>query len=162
MPSFDIVSEVDWVEVRNATEQANREIDTRFDFKGTDSKIELSDKDMVIHTNDEFRLKQAIDILSGKFTKRGIDIRSLEYGKIESVSGNRVKQSVKIRVGLDTDMAKKIVKALKEEKSLKVQGAIQGDSVRVSGAKRDNLQEAIALVKKLITDYPLQFNNFRD
>ena len=162
MPSFDIVSEVDWVEVRNAIDQANREIDTRFDFKGTASKVELSDKDMVIHTNDEFRLKQAIDILSGKFTKRGVDIRSLEYGKIESVSGNRVKQTVKIRVGLDTDMAKKIVKALKEEKSLKVQGAIQGDAVRVSGAKRDNLQEAIALVKKLITDYPLQFINFRE
>ena len=162
MPSFDIVSEVDWVEVRNAVDQANREIDTRFDFKGTDSKIDLSDKDMVIHTDDDFRLKQAIDVLTGKLTKRNVDIRSLEYGKVEPVSGNRVKQTVKIRVGLETDMAKKIVKALKDEKSLKVQGSIQGDSVRVSGAKRDNLQEAIAVVKKLITDYPLQFNNFRD
>ena len=162
MPSFDIVSEVDWVEVRNALDQSNREIDTRFDFKGTDSKIELSDKDLVIHTDDDFRLKQAADVLIGKLTKRGIDIRCLEYGKVESVSGNRVKQSVKIRVGLETDLAKKIVKALKDEKTLKVQGSIQGDTVRVSGAKRDNLQDAIAVVKKLIADFPLQFNNFRD
>ena len=92
MPSFDIVSEVDWVEVRNALDQANREIDTRFDFKGTDSKVELSDKSMIIHTDDDFRLKQAIDVLIGKLTKRGIDIRCLEYGKVEQVSGNRVKQ----------------------------------------------------------------------
>ena len=162
MPTFDIVSEVDWVEVRNATDQANREIDARFDFKGSNSTIELSDKDLVISTANEFQLKQATDVLLAKLAKRGVDIRALDYGKVEPVSGNRVKQAIKVRVGLETDMAKKIVKALKDEKSLKVQGSIQGDAVRVSGAKRDNLQEAIALVKKLVTDYPLQFTNYRD
>jgi len=162
MPSFDIVSEVDWVEVRNAVDQASREINTRFDFKGTNSTVELSDKDIVITTDDDFRLKQATDVLIGKLTKRNVDIRSLDYGKVETISGSRVKQSIKVRVGVETDLAKKIVKMLKDEKALKVQASIQGDTVRVSGAKRDNLQNAIALVKKTIEDYPLQFNNFRD
>lgn len=162
MPSFDIVSEVDWVEVRNAVDQAQREVDTRFDFKGTNSTIALSDKDIVINTDDDFRLKQATDILLAKLTKRGVDIRCLVYEKPEPVSGNRVKQAVKVRVGVETDLAKKIVKMLKDEKALKVQVSIQGETVRVSGAKRDNLQSAIALVKKNVENYPLQFNNFRD
>ena len=163
MPSFDIVSEVNQVEVNNAIDQANKEITNRFDFKGSDARIEYKEKDKVLtlYADDDFKLSQITDIMTGKLTKRGVDIRSLKYADAEKVSGNKVKQAVTVRTGVEQELAKKIVKIIKESK-LKVQGSIQGDAVRVSGAKRDDLQEAIALVKKSITDFPLQYENFRD
>ncbi len=161
MPSFDIISEVNQVEVRNALDQANKELSTRFDFKGSDARAELADKTLTLFADDEFKLKQVTDIVVGKLTKRGVDIRALKYGTIEKVSGNKVKQTVTIRVGVEQELAKKIVKLVKDSK-MKVQASIQGDTVRVSGAKRDDLQATIALVKKSITDFPLQYDNFRD
>ena len=161
MPSFDIVSEVNQVEVRNALDQANKEISTRFDFKGSDARVEQAEKSLTLYADDDFKLKQVTDVLIGKLTKRQVDIRALEYGAIEKISGNKVKQVVTVRAGVDQDRAKKIVRTLKDSK-LKVQASIQGDTVRVSGAKRDDLQSAIALVKKSITDFPLQYRNFRD
>ena len=161
MPSFDVVSEVNQVEVRNALDQANKELSTRFDFKGSDARAELADKTLTLYADDDFKLKQVTDIVTGKLTKRGVDIRALKYGSVEKVSGNKVKQVVTIRVGVEQELAKKIVKLMKDSK-MKVQASIQGDTVRVSGAKRDDLQAAIALVKKSITDFPLQYDNFRD
>ena len=161
MPSFDIVSEVNDVELRNALEQANREISTRFDFKGSDSRIEHKEKQLTLFADDEFKLKQVTDVLLGKLAKRSIDVRSLDFGKPEKMSGDKLKQVVTVKVGVEQELGKKIVKLLKDSK-LKVQGSIQGDAVRVSGAKKDLLQEAIALVRKSITDFPVQFNNFRD
>lgn len=161
MPSFDVVSEVDLVEVRNALEQTNKEISTRYDFKGSDARIEQNEKVLTAFADAEFQLDQVKDILIAKLAKRNVDVRCLDYGKLEKVSGNKVKQTVTIQVGVETELAKKIVRLLKDAK-LKVQAAIQGDTVRVSGAKRDILQEAIALIRKEITDTPLQFNNFRD
>lgn len=161
MPSFDIVSEVNQVELRNAVDQANKEIGNRFDFKGSDARVEHSQNLLTLFADDEFKLGQVYDILTGKLGKRGVDVRSLERGRTEKVSGNKVKQEVKVRVGVDADLAKKIVKLIKDAK-LKVQASIQGDAVRVSGAKKDLLQDAIALVRKSVTDYPLQFGNFRD
>jgi len=165
MPSFDIVSEVNQVEVNNAIDQANKEITNRFDFKGSDARIEYKEKDKVhtltLHADDDFKLSQVTDILLAKLTKRGVDIRALKYGDVEKVSGNKVKQVITVREGIEQELSKKIVRALKDSK-LKVQGSIQGEAVRVSGAKRDELQSAIALIKKSITDFPLQFNNFRD
>jgi uncharacterized protein YajQ (UPF0234 family) len=161
MPSFDIVSEADQVEVNNAIDQTNKEVSTRFDFKGSDARVEHKEKVLTLHADDEFKLSQVTDILTAKLTKRGVDIRSLKYGDVEQVSGNKVKQTITVRTGVEQELSKKIVKLLKDSK-LKVQGSIQGDAVRVSSAKRDELQSAIALVKKSITDFPLQFNNFRD
>ena len=163
MPSFDIVSEVNQVEVHNAIDQANKEIANRFDFKGSDARIEFKDKEKVLtlFADDDFKLSQVTDIMTAKLTKRGVDIRSLKYADSEKVSGNKVKQAVTVRTGVEQELAKKIVKIIKDSK-LKVQGSIQGDAVRVSGAKRDDLQSAIALVKKSVTDFPLQYQNFRD
>ena len=161
MPSFDIVSEVNQVEVNNAVDQTNKEVSTRFDFKGSDARVEVKEKVLTLHADDDFKLSQVTDILTGKLTKRTVDVRSLKYGDVEKVSGNKVKQTITVRTGVEQELSKKIVKILKDSK-LKVQGSIQGDAVRVSGAKRDELQNAIALVKKSITDFPLQFNNFRD
>jgi len=161
MPSFDIVSEVDGHEVRNAVEQANKEVSSRFDFKGSDARVEQSELVLTVYADDEFKLEQVLDILRTKLTKRQIDVRCLERGDLEKVSGNKVKQVVTVKTGLETDLAKKIVKLLKESK-LKIQASIQGDSLRVTGAKKDLLQEAIQIVKKTITDYPLQYQNFRD
>jgi cyclic-di-GMP-binding protein len=161
MPSFDVISQVNQVEVRNAIDQANKELSTRFDFKGSDARTELADKTLTLYADDDFKLKQVTDIVTGKLTKRGVDIRALKYGSVEKVSGNKVKQVVTIRVGVEQELAKKIVKLMKDSK-MKVQASIQGDTVRVSGAKRDDLQAAIALVKKSITDFPLQYDNFRD
>jgi len=161
MPSFDIVSEVNQVEVRNAVDQANKEVSTRFDFKGSDARIEHAENTLTIYADDDFKLKQVTDILTGKLTKRGVDIRALEHGTVEKISGNKVKQAVDIRVGIEAELAKKIVKLVKDAK-MKVQASIQGDAVRISGAKRDDLQGVIALVRKSITDFPVQFGNFRD
>lgn len=161
MPSFDIVSEVDKQEVRNAIEQANKEVANRFDFKGSDARIEQSEMALTLFADDDFKLDQVRDVLNAKLIKRGIDLQSIELGKIEKVTGNKVKQTATIKVGVETELAKKIVKLLKDSK-LKVQASIQGDSVRVSGAKRDVLQEAIQLVKKANLGFPLQYQNFRD
>jgi uncharacterized protein YajQ (UPF0234 family) len=161
MPSFDIVSEVNQVEVRNAVDQANKELGTRFDFKGSDARVEYDGKTLTLFADDDFKLKQVTDILVGKLTKRQVDVRSLKYGDTEKISGNKVKQVVTVRTGVEQELAKKIVKVLKESK-LKVQGSIQGDAVRVSGPKKAALQDAIALTKKTITDFPLQYQNFRD
>lgn len=161
MPSFDIVSEVDKHEVKNAMEQVNKEVSTRFDFKGSDARVEQVEYVLTVFADDEFKLDQVQEILNAKLIKRGIDIKCMELGKVDKVSGNKVKRTATIKTGVESDLAKKIVKLLKDSK-LKVQASIQGDSVRVSGAKRDVLQEAIAYVKKNISDFPLQFGNFRD
>ncbi|WP_028883886.1 YajQ family cyclic di-GMP-binding protein [Taylorella asinigenitalis] len=161
MPSFDIVSEPDTIEVKNAIEQANKEISTRFDFKGSDARIEQKDLSLSIFADDEFKLNQVKDVLHNKMAKRNVDLRFLGYGKQEKISGDKIKQLASINKGVSSDLAKKIVKTIKDSK-LKVQASIQGDAVRVTGAKRDTLQEAIALVKKEISDAPLSFNNFRD
>ena len=163
MPTFDIVSEVNQVEVHNALDQANKEITNRFDFKGSDARVELNEKDKILtlYADDEFKLTQVRDVLTGKLAKRGIDVRCLEPRDIEKVSGNKVKQTVTVREGVEQDLGKKIVKLVKDSK-LKVQASIQGDAVRISGAKKDLLQETIALVRKSISDFPLQFGNFRD
>src|SRR5262245_34867900 len=130
MPSFDVVSQINQVEIRNAVDQANKELSTRFDFKGSNARVELADKALSLYADDDFKMKQVIDIVAGKLTKRGVDIRALKYGEIEKVSGNKVKQVVTIRVGVDQELAKKIVKLIKDSK-VKVQGSIQGDTVRV-------------------------------
>ena len=161
MPSFDIVSEVNQVELRNALDQANKEISNRYDFKGSDARIEHKEKLLTLYADDDFKLKQVTDVLLGKLAKRGVDIRSLEFGGVEKISGDKVKQPVTLRVGVGQDLAKKIVRLIKDSR-MKVQASIQGDAVRVSGAKRDELQAAIALVKKNVTDFPLQYGNFRD
>ena len=161
MPSFDIVSEVNQVELRNAVEQSNKEIANRFDFKGSDARIDQGEDALTLFADDDFKLGQVYDILTAKLAKRNVDVRYLERGEVEKVSGNKVKQVVTVKEGVTGDLAKKIVKAIKDSK-LKAQASIQGEAVRVSGAKKDVLQEAIALVRKSITDVPLQFNNFRD
>lgn len=161
MPSFDVVSEANMIEVKNAIEQSNKEISTRFDFKGSDSRVEIGDKTLTLYADDEFKLKQVTDILTAKLAKRQVDVRSLKYADAEKISGNKVKQAVTVRTGVEQELAKKIVRILKDGK-LKVQGSIQGDAVRVSGAKKDELQAAIALVRKSVTDFPLQYQNFRD
>jgi len=161
MPSFDVVSEINQVEVNNAIDQTNKEVSTRFDFKGSDARVEHKDNVLTLYADDDFKLSQVTDILTGKLTKRGVDIRSLKYGDVEKISGNKVKQAVTVRQGVEQELAKKIVKTIKDSK-MKVQGSIQGDVVRVSGGKRDDLQSAIALIKQSITDFPLQYKNFRD
>ncbi len=160
MPSFDIVSEVDHHEIANAVDQANREVATRFDFKGTDSSFEVNGQVITLKTESEFQLGQMLDMLYAKLAKRGIDLEAAEAGEpvIQAKSATR---QVTIREGIDTPLAKKIVKHIKASK-LKVQAAIQGDQVRVTGKKRDDLQQAIALVKEAKFELPLQFTNFRD
>lgn len=163
MPSFDIVSEVNQVEVHNAVDQCNKEVTNRFDFKGSDARVELNDKEkeLTVFADDEFKLGQVRDVLTAKLAKRGVDVRCLELGNVEAIGGDKAKQTVKVRQGVEQELAKKIVKLIKDSK-MKVQGSIQGDLVRVSGTKKDFLQDAIALVRKSITDFPLQFKNFRD
>lgn len=161
MPSFDIVSEVDKQEVRNAVDQVNKEVGTRFDFKGSDARVEQAEYQLTVFADDEFKLEQILDILRTRLTKRNVDVRCLEKGQVEKISGNKVKQTVTVKTGLETELAKKVIKHIKDSK-LKVQASIQGDVVRVTGAKKDMLQEAIQLVKKSIDSFPLQFQNFRD
>ena len=162
MPSFDVIIEVDKVELKNAIDQSNKELSNRFDFKGSDARIELSDDETLsIYADDEFKMNQVYDLMIGKMTKREIDIRSLTKQKLEKVSGDKVKQSVTVLSGIDKELAKRIVKTVKDHK-LKAQGSIQGDVVRFSGSKRDVLQEVISLLKTEITEVPLQYKNFRD
>jgi len=160
MPSFDIVSEVDMHEVDNAVDQTNRELDTRFDFKGSGAKVERSETVLSLHAGSEFQIRQILDVLHKKMAKRGIDIDALSEGEIVT-SGNRAKLDINIRQGIDQDSARKIVKLIKESR-VKVQGSIQGDKVRVTGKKRDDLQEIIRLLRESPVGLPLQYNNFRD
>jgi len=161
MPSFDIVSEANQVELRNAVEQSNKEIANRFDFKGSDSRIDQGEGTLTLFADDDFKLGQVYDILTAKLAKRNVDVRYLERGDAEKIGGNKVKQVVTVKEGIAGELAKKIVRIVKDSK-LKAQASIQGEAVRVTGAKKDVLQEVIALVRKSVTDVPLQFNNFRD
>ncbi len=161
MPSFDVICEADMVEIRNAIDQANKEITNRFDFKGSDARIELKDKALTAFADDDFKLGQVRDVLLAKLAKRNVDVRYLDNGSIEKISGDKVKQVITVRHGVPQEAAKKIVKLLKDAK-MKVSGSIQGDTVRVSGPKRDDLQAAIALIKGEISDLPLAVDNFRD
>ena len=161
MPSFDIVSQVDKQEVKNAVEQTNREIGNRFDFKGSDARVEQNDLQLTVFADDEFKLGQVLDVLRGRLSKRNVDVRCLELGAVEKISGDKVKRPVTVRVGVAQDKAKSIVKLMKESK-IKVQASIQGDAVRVTGGKKDDLQAAIQLVRQAVTDVPLQYVNFRD
>ena len=161
MPSFDTVCEADFVEVKNAVENSAKEIGTRFDFKGTSAAVELKDKEIILFGDADFQLVQVEDILRNKLTKRNVDVRFLDKGNVQKVGGDKVKQVIKVRNGIEQELAKKIQKAIKDSK-MKVQAAIQGDAVRVTGAKRDDLQAAMALLKNEVTDVPLSFNNFRD
>jgi uncharacterized protein YajQ (UPF0234 family) len=161
MPSFDIVSEVNEVELRNAVDQANKEIGNRFDFKGSDARVEQAEHVLMLFADDEFKLGQVHDVLIARLAKRGVDVRALERGEPEKISGDKLRQPVTVRTGVKPELAKKLVKQIKDSK-LKVQAVIQGEAVRVSGGKKDALQEAIQLVRKLVTDFPLQFVNFRD
>jgi hypothetical protein len=160
MPSFDIVSEVDHHELSNAIDQANREIGTRYDFKGSDARIEQSENQLTLSTESEFQIKQMTPILKEKMSKRGIDVSCLEFSDVVEMN-KRARQQVLVREGLDKDLARKIVKLIKESK-LKVQSAIQGEQVRVNGKKRDDLQQVMKLLKAANLGIPLQFNNFRD
>jgi cyclic-di-GMP-binding protein len=161
MPSFDIVCEANLVEVKNAVEQANKEITNRFDFKGSDARVEQKERELTLFADDDFKLGQVRDVLNAKFAKRGVDARFLTLDKPEKIGGDKVKQKVTVKNGVETELAKKIVKMIKDAK-LKVTAAIQGDVVRITGAKRDTLQEAIALVRSGVTEVPLTYQNFRD
>jgi cyclic-di-GMP-binding protein len=167
MPSFDAVIESDLVELRNAVDQASKEINTRFDFKGSSAAVELNaatpkQRDLTLFADSDFQIEQVRDVLLGRLAKRGVDVRFLDLtGKPQKMGGDKVKLVVPVKNGIDAETAKKIQTALKASK-LKVQGAFQGDAVRVTGGKRDDLQQAIALLRKELTDWPLSFNNFRD
>ena len=161
MPSFDTVCEPNMVEVKNAVENTAKEIGTRFDFKGTAAAIEIKEKEITLTSDADFQLQQVMDILVAKLAKRNVDVRFLDKGEVQKAGGDRVKQAVKVRSGVESEHAKKIQKLIKDSK-LKVQAAIQGEAIRISGAKRDELQAAIALVRKEMSELPLSFTNFRD
>jgi uncharacterized protein YajQ (UPF0234 family) len=162
MPSFDTVIEPNLVEVRNAVDQTAKEIGTRFDFKGSSAAVELGDEEITLYADSDFQIAQVKDILVAKLTKRGVDVRFIDgSAKIEKIGGDKVKQVLAVKSGVDTESAKKIQTAIKQSK-LKVQAAIQGDTVRVTGAKRDDLQAAMQLIRQTVPDAPVSFNNFRD
>jgi uncharacterized protein YajQ (UPF0234 family) len=161
MPSFDAVCEAELVDVKNGVENTAKEITTRFDFKGTSASIEIKDKEITLIGDAEFQLTQIEDVLRNKLTKRNVDVRFLDVGDVQKMGGDKVKQVIKVRNGIESELGKKIQRLIKDSK-LKVQAAIQGDSVRVTGAKRDDLQAAMALLRKEISDVPISFNNFRD
>ena len=161
MPSFDTVCEADVVEVKNGVENTAKEIATRFDFKGTSATIEFKDKEITLIGDSDFQLAQIDDILRNKLTKRNVDIRFLDKGDVQKMGGDKVKQVVKVRNGIASEDAKKIQRAIKDSK-MKVQAAIQGEAVRITGAKRYDLQAAMALIRKEMPDLPLSFDNFRD
>jgi uncharacterized protein YajQ (UPF0234 family) len=166
MPSFDVVLEPNWVELRNAVEQSNKETGTRFDFKGSDARIELTgsgkQRELTLYADSQFQLNQVTDILLAKLSKRGVDVRYLDRSaEPERVAGDKVKQVVALKSGVDSDTGRKIQALIKQSK-LKVQASIQGDAVRIAGTKRDDLQSAIALLRREVTDLPLAFTNFRD
>lgn len=160
MPSFDITSEINKVELHNAIDQSNKEITNRFDFKGSDARIEEKELELTLYADDDFKLKQVMDVLIGKCSKRNVDVRAFDVQDLERV-GNKVKQTIKVKNGIESDMAKRIVKAIKDSK-VKVTASIQGPAVRVAGAKKDDLQAAIQTVRGAISEIPVQFGNFRD
>jgi len=162
MPSFDAVLDPNLVEVRNAVDQTAKEIGTRFDFKGSSARVDLKEKELTVYADSDFQINQVLDILLAKMTKRNVDVRFLDRtAKIEKIGGDKVKQLITVKSGIDSDTAKKIQNLIKQSK-MKVQAAIQGDSVRVTGGKRDDLQAAMALIRKEVPDAPLSFDNFRD
>lgn len=161
MPSFDVVSEANMIEVKNALDQANKEISTRFDFKGSDARVEIKERDLIEFADSDFQLKQVHDVLLNKLVKRSVDVRFLKEEKKEKIGGDKVKQTLKIKNGIEVEDAKKIVRLIKDSK-IKVQASIQGDAVRVTGGKRDDLQTTMAMLRKDVKDLPLEFNNFRD
>jgi cyclic-di-GMP-binding protein len=163
MPSFDITCQANAVELKNAVETANKEIANRFDFKGSDARLELKEKEHEItaFADDDFKLGQVRDVLVGKMAKRGVDTRFLKFEDAQKVGGDKVKQKIAVRNGVESDLAKKIVKMIKDAK-VKVTASIQGDVVRVSGSKKDDLQAAIQLVRAGVTDVPLKYENFRE
>ena len=160
MPSFDVVSEINGHELTNAVDQVNREVANRFDFKGSNAKVEQADGELVVEAQSEFQVRQMLDILYQKMSKRGLDVRFVEEGQVEE-SGSRARMHLKLREGIDRDLAKRIVKRVKDSK-LKVQASVQGEQVRISGKKRDDLQAVIAMLREAGFEQPLQFNNFRD
>ena len=161
MPSFDVVSEVNKVELANAIDKTNKEVSNRFDFKGSDARVEHKDLELTIYADDDFKLSQVMEVLTGKMAKRGVDVRVLDEGKKEKVTGNKLKEIIKVKNGISQELGKKMVKQIKDSK-IKVQASIQGDVVRVTGTKRDDLQNVIEFLKKEVTELPLQFINFRD
>jgi len=161
MPSFDIVSEINKVELKNAVDQANKEISNRFDFRGSDARIEQKELVLTLYADGDFKLNQIADVFMNKCAKRGVDVRSFETQDMEKIGGTKVKQAINVKEGIEQEKAKQIVKLIKDSK-MKVQASIQGNAVRVSGAKKDDLQAAIQLVRKSVADIPVQFQNFRD
>jgi uncharacterized protein YajQ (UPF0234 family) len=161
MPSFDVVSQVDWAEVTNAVDQANREIRNRYDFKGSDARVEQNESLLSIYADDEFQVGQAVDIVHNKLAKRKIDLGCLSPGQVTTIAGDKARQDITIQHGIEQNMAKKIVKMIKESK-LKTQASVQGDQVRVAAKKRDDLQQVIAFLRDAKLGLPLQYVNFRD
>jgi len=161
MPSFDIVSEIDKPELNNALHQANKELNTRFDFKGSDARVESTDNTLTVFADNEFQVKQATDVLVNKLSKRGIDLACLKYREIEEIGSGKARQLIDLQEGINSDLGRKLVKQIKDKK-MKVQTAIQGDQLRVTGKKRDDLQAVMAFIKEADAGIPLQFNNFRD
>jgi hypothetical protein len=161
MPSFDTVCEPNLVEVKNAVDTTAKEIGTRFDFKGTSAAIDLKDKEITLFGDADFQLTQVEDVLHNKMAKRSVDIRFLDKGEVQKIGGDKVNQVIKVRNGISSEDAKKIQRLIKDSK-IKVQASIQGEAVRVTGAKRDDLQAVMALLRKEVTDLPLSFDNFRD
>jgi len=161
MPSFDVVSEADMIEVKNAVEQSNKEITTRHDLKGGSAKVEQKEAELTAYADSDFQLSQVRDVLINKMSKRKVDVRFLDQGKVEKIGGDKVKQVIKVKNGIETEDAKKITRFVKDSK-MKVQASIQGESVRITGAKRDDLQAAMAMLTKGMPDLPLTYENFRD
>ncbi|MBX9961403.1 MAG: YajQ family cyclic di-GMP-binding protein [Burkholderiaceae bacterium] len=161
MPSFDTVCEADMVKVKNGVDNAAKEIATRFDFKGTSASIEIKDQEITVIGDADFQIEQILDVLRNKLTKQSVDVRFLDIGDLQKIGGDKVKKLVKVRNGIESELAKKIQRRVKDSK-LKVQAAIQEEKVRVTGAKRDDLQAVMALLRKEVADVPLTFNNFRD
>jgi len=161
MPSFDIVSEIDKPELNNAIHQANKELSTRFDFKGTDARVEVTETTLTVYADSDFQVRQAVDVLTNKMAKRGVDLACLKYREIEEIGGAKARQIIDLQEGINSDLGRKLVKQIKDKK-LKVQTAIQGEQLRVTGKKRDDLQQVIAFLKESDAGIPLQFNNFRD
>ena len=161
MPSFDVVSQVDWVEVTNAVDQANREIRNRYDFKGSDARVVRDESQLIVYADDEFKVEQAVDILHAKLAKRKVDLGCLQANPVRTIGGDKARQDIAVVHGVEQDLAKKIVKLIKDSK-LKTQASVQGEQVRVSGKKRDDLQQVISLLREAKLGIPLQFVNFRD
>ncbi len=161
MPSFDTVCEADMVKVKNGVENSIKEIATRFDFKGTSASIEIKDKEITVVGDADFQIEQILEVLRNKLTKQSVDVRFLDIGDLQKIGGDKVKKLIKVRNGIEAELAKKMQRLVKDSK-IKVQAAIQEDKLRVSGAKRDDLQAVMALLRKDITDVPISFNNFRD